>query len=191
MSTQPKSFLTPEKYLEMERRAEFKSEYFNGEIFAMSGGSRRHDWIAMQLTMLLQQHLRGGQCRGFTANMRVQTPAGLFTYPDLSVACGGAEFLDSSVDTLTNPTLLIEILSPSTEAYDRGRKAELYRAIPSLRELLLIAQDRYHVDLLRRQPDGSWAFLEADGPAGSIELSSISYTLRLSELYEMVADQIS
>jgi Uma2 family endonuclease len=187
MSTLPKSFLTPEQYLEIERKAEVKSEYFNGEMFAMSGGSRWHDRIASQLNMLTQQHLRGKRCEMFTANMRVLTPAGLYTYPDLSVACEEPLFADSEVDTLTNPTLLVEILSPSTEAYDHGRKAELYRAIPSLRELLFIAQDRYHVELQRREPNAPWLLLEAAGLGGSIELASIDYTLKLAELYEIVA----
>jgi Uma2 family endonuclease len=183
----PKSFVTPEQYLELERKAEFKSEYYEGEMFAMSGGSRWHDRIAAQLNMLTQQHLRGKRCEMFTANMRVRTPGGLYSYPDLAVACDEPQFLDWEVDTLTNPTLLVEILSPSTEGYDLGKKAEMYRAIPSLRELLFIAQDRYHVQLQRRKQDGSWSLLEADGLQQSIELESIGYTLKLAELYETVA----
>jgi Uma2 family endonuclease len=116
--------------------------------------------------------------------MRVLTPGGLHTYPDLSVACGGAQFQDEESDTLLNPTLLVEILSPSTEAYDRGRKAELYRAIPSLRELVIIAQDRLHVELFRRVEGGPWLLSEANGLEGSVELTSIGYVLRLAELYE-------
>jgi Uma2 family endonuclease len=190
MSTLPKPFITPEQYLELERKAEFKSEYFNGEVFAMSGGSRWHDWISIQLTMLIQQHLRGKSCRGFTANMRVMTPAGLYTYPDLAVACDEPSFVDAAVDTLTNPTLLVEILSPSTEGYDLGRKAEMYRQMPSLRELLFIAQDRFHVELQRRQNTG-WSLLESNGLEGCIELASIGYTLRLAELYEAVSEHLT
>ena len=122
--------LSPEEYLEIERKAEDKSEYYNGEMFAMSGVSRRHDRIAVQLTFLFAQHLRGKRCEAFTANMRVlAVPTGLYTYPDLSAACEEPQFADPHVDTLTNPTLLVEILSPSTEDYDRGKKAKLYRAI--------------------------------------------------------------
>jgi Uma2 family endonuclease len=190
MSTLPKSFLTPEQYLEIERKAEFRSEYYNGEILAMSGGSRWHDRIAAQLTMLVQLHLRSKRCEVFTSNMRVLTPTGLYTYPDLSVASGEPDFMDPHVDTLMNPTLLVEILSPSTEGYDRGRKAEMYRAIPSLRDLLLIAQDRYHAEVFRRENGGPWSFLEVNGPEASIELASIEYTLRLAELYETVADHL-
>jgi Uma2 family endonuclease len=179
--------LTPEQYLEIERKAEFKSEYYNGEIFAMLGGSRWHDWIAFDLTLLLGSHLKGRSCQGFTADMRIMTPTGLYTYPDLAVTCEEPQFLESDVDTLTNPMLLVEILSQSTEGYDLGRKAEMYRTIPSLRELVLIAQDRYHVALQRRQPDGGWKLFEADGLDSCIEMASISYTLRLGELYETVA----
>ena len=144
MSTLAKPFLSPEEYLEIERQAEGKNEYYNGEIFAMSGVSRRHDRINFQLTFLIAQHLRGKRCDGFTAGMRVLAiPSGLYTYPDLSVGCDEPQFADPHVDTLTNPTLLVEILSPSTENYDRGKKAKLYRAIPSLQELLLISQDSY------------------------------------------------
>jgi hypothetical protein len=126
-------FLSPEEYLEIERKAGDKSEYYNGEMFAMSGVSRRHDRIATRLTFLFVQHLRGKRCEAFTANMRVlATASGLYTYPDLSVACEEPQFADAHVDTLTNPALLVEILSPSTEDYDHGKKAKLYRAIPSL-----------------------------------------------------------
>jgi Uma2 family endonuclease len=184
MSTLPTPRLSPEEYLKLERKAEFKSEYYNGEMFAMSGGSRHHERISMQLTGLVWRHLRTSRCEAYTANMRVRTPGGLYTYPDLSITCGEAQFHDKEVDTLVNPTLLVEILSPSTEAYDRGRKAELYRAIPSLRELLIVAQDRLHVELFRRVEGGPWLLSEADGLAGSVELTSIGLVLRLSELYE-------
>lgn len=185
MSTLPKSHITPGQYLEIERKSDSRNEYYNGEIFAMAGASRTHERIAIQLAMLVQQHLRGKRCEAFAANMRIlATPANLYTYADLSAACDPPRFLDAEVDTLTNPSLLVEILSPSTEAYDRGKKAALYRRIPSLHELLLVTQDRLHVELQRRQPDGTWILLEADGLDGSIELASIGYTLRLNDLYE-------
>ncbi|MCX6633353.1 MAG: Uma2 family endonuclease, partial [Candidatus Solibacter sp.] len=137
MSTLSNRLLSPAEYLEIERKADHKSEYHNGEMFAMSGCSRRHDRIVVPLTVLIGQHLRGKRCETFSANMRVlATPSGLYTYPDLSVACEEPQFTDAQVDTLTNPTLLVEVLSPSTEDYDRGKKAKLYRAIPSLQELL-------------------------------------------------------
>lgn len=187
MSTLAKTFITPEEYLERERQAQHKSEYYNGEIFAMSGVSRKHDGIAWKLYMLIGQQLQGKSCRAFTSDMRVLAlPSGLYTYPDLSVVCGKPQYADSQVDTLTNPTLLVEILSPSTEAYDRGQKAKLYRSIPSLQELLLIEQETYEVELYRRQPDGTWSIIPALGLDSSIELTSIGYTLQLRELYEIV-----
>ena len=187
MSTLANRSLSPEEYLEIERKAEYKSEYYNGEMFAMSGVSRRHDRIVVPLTILIGQHLKGKRCETFSANMRVlATPSGLYTYPDLSVACDEPQFADAQVDTLTNPTLLVEVLSPSTENYDRGKKAKLYRAIPSLQELLFIAQDSYEVELYRRQPDGTWSLIEARGLESAIALTSIGYTLSLRELYERV-----
>lgn len=190
MSTLPETFVTPEEYLELERKAEYKSEYYRGKIFAMSGCTRRHDWVATQLTLLIGQHLRGKNCRRYSSDMRVLVQAnGLYTYPDLSVVCGEAQFADPHVDTLLNPILLVEILSPSTEDYDRGRKAAMYRQIPSLQELLLIAQESYAVELYRRHPDGTWLLIEVSGLDAAVELTSIGYTLRLSELYERVIEE--
>ena len=186
MSTVPKNFVTVEEYLERERKAEHKNEYYNGEVFPMPGATRTHDRINSQLALLIGQHLSGTKYEAFTANMRVfAAPSGLYTYPDLSVALE-PQFGDPFGETLINPILLVEILSPGTEAYDRGQKARLYRAIPSLQELLLIAQDSYEVELYRRQPDGAWKLFEAGGLDGSIELASIGYTLPLRELYKKV-----
>lgn len=185
MSTQPQTFFTPEEYLELERKAEYKSEYCNGEIFAMSGASRRHNAIALTLYAMFVQRNRGRKCQGFTSDMRVLVdPPGLYTYPDLSATCGEPQFADASEDTLINPALVVEIVSPSTEAYDRGKKARMYRGMSSLQELLLIAQDRYDVELRRRQADGTWLLLDAVGLDASIELTSVSCTLPLGELYE-------
>ncbi|MDR3703253.1 MAG: Uma2 family endonuclease [Candidatus Sulfopaludibacter sp.] len=186
MSTQPKHFVTPEEYLELERKAEYKSEYYKGEIFAMSGASLKHNSIAAQLYFLIARHLQGKKCRWYPSDMRLLVPNGLYTYPDLSATCEDPQLADAHVDTLTNPTLVAEILSPSTENYDRGNKAKFYREIPSLRELLLISQDRCDVDLYRRQEDGTWNLLNAAGLDASMELASIGCTLQLRELYEKV-----
>jgi Uma2 family endonuclease len=186
MPTLP-NFVTPEEYLERDRKAEYKSEYYNGEVFAMSGVSRTHDRINTQLAFLIEQHLRGKKCEAFSSNMRVlAVSSGLYTYPDLAVASEEPQFTDPHIDTLTNPTLLAEILSPTTEAYDRGQKAKLYRAMPSLRELLLISQERYDVELHRRQADGGWVLIDAGGLDASIALESIGYNLSLRDLYEKV-----
>jgi Uma2 family endonuclease len=187
MATLPKTSISPGEYLERERKAEYKSEYCNGEVFAMAGAIQKHDGIAMQLYMMTMQHLRGKTCRPYSGDMRVLVnPSGLFTYPDLTVVCGKPLYADSEIDTLTNPTLLVEILSPSTELYDRGQKAKLYRAMPSVQELLLVSQDSYEVELYRRQTDGTWSIISATGLDASIELTSIAFTLPLRDLYEMV-----
>ena len=190
MSTLPKTFVTPEEYLDLERKAEFKSEYHDGKIFAMAGGSSRHDDIVAQSSLLIGQHLRGKKCKWYTANMKVLVDvSGLYTYPDLSVVCGEPRFADSHQDTLTNPTLLVEVFSPSTEDYDRGRKAAMYRKMPSLQELLFIAQDSYGVELSQRGPEENWSVVQAVGLEASIHLASIGYTLRLSELYKRVREE--
>ena len=187
MASQPNTFYPAEEYLELERKAEYKSEYYNGEIYAMSGASRNHNAIAFSLTGMVRQHLRGKACRGFTSDMRVLVrPSGLYTYPDLSATCEPPQYLDGQLDTLLNPSLIVEILSPSTLRYDRGEKANLYRDLPSLHELLLITQDQYEVELYRRESDSEWKLIHVTSPDAIVELRSIGYTLSLRELYENV-----
>jgi len=183
----PKGPLTAEEYLEIERKAQFKSEFYRGEMFAMSGGSRKHSRIPFRLTILMGEHIERRGCEGYTADMRVLVEdSGLYTYPDLSVVCGQPKFADTHLDTLVNPTLLVDVLSPSTEEYDRGTKLKLYRAIPSLRECLLISQDAPEVELYRREMDDVWKIIVAKGRNALIELKSIDYTLRLWDLYRGV-----
>lgn len=187
MSTLSKTFLTPEEYLELERKAEYKSEFYNGEIFAMSGAGLKHNTIAARLYGLIDQHLRGKKCRWYPSDMRVLVaPSGLYTYPDLTVVCGPRQLADAHGDILLNPTLVAEILSPSTENYDRGNKAKFYRELSSLREVLLISQDRFDVDLYQRQDDSTWNLVNAVGLEASVNLASIDCTLQLRELYENV-----
>jgi len=187
VSTQPKSWLTPEQYLELERKAEFKSEYLQGEMFAMAGASEPHNLVVANLIRDLGQQLRRRPCRIYPSDMRVRVSAtGLYTYPDVTVVCEPPQFADQQTDTLLNPTLIAEVLSPSTEGYDRGRKFEHYRAIESLAEYLLVAQDRVHVDLYTRQPDGSWVLSEASRLEDTLELRSVGCQLVLGDLYEKV-----
>src|SRR5215471_8343647 len=184
VSTQPKTFLTPEQYLEIERKAEYKSEYYNGEMFATSGASLAHAFLVDNLTWELRRQLQGGPCRTASNDLRVFIPAnGLFTYPDVVILCGEPRVRDSYLDTLLNPTVLVEVLSPSTEAYDRGRKFEHYQSIDTLREYLLVASDRVHVDLYTRQPDSRWLLTSASQEEESISLSTIGCVLTLNELY--------
>jgi Uma2 family endonuclease len=187
VSTQPKTFLTPEQYLEIERQAERKSEYYNGEMFAMAGAKEAHSLLVTSLVARLHEQLRWRPCRVYPSDMRVRVkPNGLYTYPDVIAVRGEPRFLDAQRDTLLNPALLVEVLSPSTEAYDCGRKFEQYRAIESLRDYLLVASDRLHVDLYTRQADGRWLVTSADSMEDSLTLESVGAQLTLADLYEKV-----
>lgn len=187
MSTQPKTFLTPEQYLEIERRAEYKSEYYNGEMFAMAGAKQAHNLLVGNLVAGLHSQLRSRPCQVYPSDMRVRVkPTGLYTYPDVIAVCVEPRFLDDQKDTLLNPGLLVEVLSPSTEAYDRGRKFEQYKSIESLREYLLVASDRVHADLYTRQADGRWLLTSADNMEDSLTLESVGVRLTLADLYEKV-----
>lgn len=183
MSTQPNTFLTPEEYLTIEREAERKSEYYQGEMFAMAGATWTHNRIVANLIMRVGAQLRS--CQICPSDMRVRvSETGLFTYPDVLVVCGQPKFLDERQDTLLNPTLIIEVLSPSTEAYDRGRKFEHYRTIESLSEYLLVSSDRVHADLYSRQPGGLWLLTAAGKLEDALELKSAGCTLALGDIYE-------
>ena len=187
VSTQPKTFLTPEQYLEIERRAETKSEYWQGEMFAMSGASYEHNVLAANLLAGLHQQLRGKSCGVFGSDMRVHIPAtGLYTYPDVVGVCGEPRLADEHFDILLNPVFLAEILSPSTEAYDRGRKFEHYRTVESLQEYLLVTQDRMQADLYTRQADGSWLLRGASRQEDRLELRSLGCHVSMGDLYEKV-----
>jgi len=187
MSTQSKTYLTPEQYLEIERKAEFKSEYYRGEMFAMSGARELHVLIRGNAFGELRHQLRGGSCKTYQSDMRVcVTAEGLYTYPDVTVVCGKAEFLDETCDALLNPTLVIEVLSKSTEACDRGQKFKLYRSLKSLAQYLLISSREISADLYTRQPDGQWLLTSKDKLEDSIELQSIGCRLSLADLYEQV-----
>lgn len=187
MSLQPKPFLTPEEYLVIERKAECKSEYCNGEMFAMSGASEQHASIVANVMYLLVGQLRGRPCKAYSNDLRVRvSPTGLYTYPDIVVVCGQRQFADDQKDTLLNPTLIVEVLSDSTKDYDRGGKFEQYRSLSSFREYVLIAQDRCHVERFVRQPDSRWLLSETNNIGDIIDLSSIDCKLALTEVYDKV-----
>ena len=182
MSSQPKSYISPEQYLEIERKAESRSEYFQGEMFALSGAQEPHVLAVANLVAALVPALRG-KCKVFPVDMRVLVNrTGLCTYPDISVVCGKPEFADAEVDTLKNPTLLIEVLAPSTESYDRGKKFDHYRTIESLRQYVLVSTDRPHLDAFTRA-DSGWSFSAADGLDAELRLDSVGATLRLADVY--------
>ena len=188
MSRQAKTYVTPAEYLAYERSAEYKNEYFDGEVFAMNGASRRHNLISINVGAELRAQLRGGDCETYVSDMRVRIPtANTYTYPDVAVACGEPRFEDAEVDTLLNPVLLVEVLSKSTASYDRRVKFDHYRTLESLAEYLLISQDEYHVTQHVKQADGRWLLTDIRGREGRVELASVACTLALSEVYERVS----
>jgi len=187
MSTQPKNYLTPEQYLEIERKAEYKSEYYRGEMFAADGASLAHSRLVIAVTVELGRQLRRGPCEVLGSDMRVAVNAtGLYCYPDATVCCGAPQLLDGHKDTLLNPTVVIEVLSPSTEAYDRGAKFKHYRSIETLQEYLILASESVNADLYTRQADGRWILTSSDRLEDSIDLQSIGCRLALADLYEKV-----
>jgi Uma2 family endonuclease len=188
MSTLSKPYLTPEQYLEIERKAEFKSEYYQGEMFAMSGARRAHNLIATNTVRELSQQLLERPCEVYSSDMRVKVSStGLYTYPDVVVVCGEPRFLDDEFDTLLNPTVILEVLSESTEAYDRGRKFELYRSLESLGEYVMISSLRVRAERYTRQADGSWNYISKTSLEDAIDLKSVDCHLRLADVYERVA----
>jgi Uma2 family endonuclease len=187
MPSQAEARLTPQEYLALDRAALSKSEYFNGEMFAMSGASRRHNLISLNIGAELRAQLRHRPCEVYTSDMRVKIRAtGLYTYPDVVVVCAEPAFEDTAGDTLLNPTVLVEVLSKSTADYDRGGKFEHYRTLPSLQEYLLVAQEQPHVVQYVRQSDTTWLLSEVRGLEAHLHLPSITCDLALSEVYAKV-----
>lgn len=187
MSTQQQPFLTPSEYLAFERSAKQRHEYCQGEIFAMDGASSRHNQIVANTLISLGTQLKKRACRVWTNDMRVKVDAsGLYAYPDLLAFCGEAKFDDEHSDTLLNPQVIVEVLSKSTEAYDRGDKFAHYRQIESLQEYILISQDKPRLERYTRQADDKWLLEEIADPASAIHLQAIDCELRLAEVYDNV-----
>ena len=187
MSSEKKTRLSPEEYLALERKAEVRSEYIDGDMVAMSGGSREHNLIVTNFISELRPLLKGQPCEVYPSNMRVKVSGtGLYTYPDVVVVCGEPEFEDANVDTLMNPILVVEVLSDSTEAYDRGPKFGHYRKVESLTEYLLVSQDKYRIEQFIRQPQGPWLRSEIQGLKSKIELASLQCSISFAEIYDRV-----
>lgn len=186
MSSVAEKWLSPAEYLALERLAEYKSEYCNGQVFAMSGASRAHNLITGNLAGTVGNHLKGRPCEMYIADMRVKVAAsGLYTYPDVAVACPPIQLEDEHSDTLLNPSVIIEVLSPSTEKYDRGEKFAHYRRLASLQEYVLVAQDRMRVEHYLR--DGEhWILTELNQPETVLELPSIECQVPLRDIYDKV-----
>ncbi|HLG17817.1 MAG TPA: Uma2 family endonuclease [Blastocatellia bacterium] len=184
MVSKPNDLLSREEYLALERNSEFKSEYFAGQVFAMAGGNRRHNLVAGNLNRILGNQLLERPCSVYNGDMRVKIASiGKYTYPDVSVACAEEQFEDAEEDTLLNPVVIIEVLSKSTEVYDRGKKWEHYQRIESLREYLLVSQAPYRIEQYVRQSDGSWSYRQYDGESQVVTLESVACSLPLAEVY--------
>jgi Uma2 family endonuclease len=185
-SAAAQTHLTPEEYLAFERKATTKHEYLNGQIVAMSGASFAHNFLTMNTANQLYNQLIGGECQVATSDMRVKvTQIDSYFYPDVVVVCGEPRAEDDTFDTLLNPTVVVEVLSPSTEVYDKGEKFEHYQQIASLKEYVLISQDKIRVEHYRRQ-ETEWLQTEFQGLEDVLYLLSIGCELRLQDIYRRV-----
>jgi len=187
MSAVAKRKLTPAEYLAIERAAPFKSEFFNGEMFAMAGATPAHNTVKENLIGEIYGRLKGGPCRTYSSDQRVKVePTGLYTYPDIVIVCGKPEFDPLDSDTLINPQVIIEVLSPSTERYDRGAKFRHYQQCPSIQEVVLVAQDRIQVDRFVRQADGNWLLTVFADRAAQFSLSTAPVSFPVADIYARV-----
>ncbi len=179
-----KDYFTVEDYLAAEEKADYKSEYYGSEIIAMSGGSRNHSVICVNMNWRLGESLADKECVVFDSNMKLRIDAvDSFVYPDVAVVCGDIQFYEERRDIITNPVLIIEVLSPSTRSFDRGEKFEYYRTLPSLKEYVLISQDKPIVESYYKQDEKKWLYSVANGPEESIYLQSIDCNLALKDIY--------
>ena len=179
------NYVSPEQYLEMERASEEKHEYYNGEVFLMSGASPAHNDICYNINRLIASPLHGKGCKLYGSDFRIHIPENsLFTYPDFSIVCGKTKTSEVYTDNLTNPAVIIEILSKSTRNYDRGMKFAFYRSIKPLQEYILIDSTSVAVEIYIRQTDNSWLLKEYKQLSDSFFISTISLTLFLKDIYD-------
>ena len=187
MSAVEKTYITPEEYLALERKSEYKSEYYRGEMFAMTGGSMRRAIIASNIGAELHNRLRGKSCYVMQSDMRVKISAsGMYVYPDVVALCGEPQLEDEVKDTLLNPQVVFEVLSDSTEKYDRGTKFEHYRRIPTLAQYVLVSQKQVLVESFTRQEDGSWKLQEVNNLQSVLEIPSLGCQVEVQEIYYQV-----
>lgn len=187
MSTVEKRLLSPQEYLAQERLADFRSEFYNGEVFAIAGASWEHTLIKDNLAREAGNQLKDGPCRVLTSDLRVKVSAtGLYTYPDIVIVCDTPQLEDDEFDTLLNPRVIVEVLSDSTEQYDRGRKFAQYRQLPSFQEYVLVAQDCPLVERFVRQPDDTWVLTAFSDSGQTFAFSTIPVTISLAEIYRGV-----
>jgi Uma2 family endonuclease len=187
MSALPQHRYSLAEYLKREEAADYKSQFYQGEIFAMTGGTPNHNRITVNSLVSISIQLDGSGCRPFNSDQRIRIPANnLLTYPDISVVCGELELDDQDPNAINNPLVIVEVLSKSTESYDRGKKFDLYRELPSLREYLLISQETVHVERFVRQDDGTWNLAVFKGIDAEVELQSVNVKLKLTTVYNDV-----
>lgn len=185
MLPQPVPYLSEEEYLEFERNSEIKHEYFDGEIFAMSGASRRHNLIVANVVGELRSQLKKKHCWLYPSDMRLKIESTkLYTYPDVMIVCGKEIFEDDKEDMLLNPDVIIEVLSDSTESYDRGRKFSHYRQIASLKEYVLISQNTRKMEKFLKTQTRQWIWDDTDDEHPEIILESVGCSLHLDEVYD-------
>lgn len=179
------NFISPDEYLAMERATEERNEYYDGLVLAMSGGSMEHNLIDRNLIGILYGFLKGKECQVLPSHMRVSSPGREnYMYPDASIVCGKPELEDDKFDTLTNPSVIFEILSPSTKGMDKQRKFFFYMQIPSLKEYIMIDSERRYIIIARKQADSSWKFEELNDKNETLFIQTVGFSLPLSELYE-------
>jgi Uma2 family endonuclease len=178
-------YCTEKEYLVFERNALDSHEYYKGEMFAMSGASFKHNLIESNLRSSLHNFLKDKNCNEFGSNLRIHIPSNtLYTYPDIIVICDKPEFTDEEFDTITNPAIIVEILSPSTANYDRGAKFDLYREISTLKEYVLVDSNTFHIVVYTRNDDGTWTLSETKNLSDSINLHSINFTISVADVYD-------
>lgn len=187
MQTKEKLYYSPEEYLELETAAKSKSEYRNGQIIPMSGGTPNHNQIVVNLTTAINFALKGQPYRVFTSDLRLWIPqVRLYTYPDLMVVSGQLQFAEGRRDTITNPLIIVEVLSESTANYDRGEKFRLYRTVPTLEEYILISQAEMHIEQFAKTADNKWILSEYDGQDTILTLNHIQFQVTLKDIYDKV-----
>jgi Uma2 family endonuclease len=187
MTLLTKKFYTPAEYFKFEEQSETKHEYRDGRIVPMAGASSNHILVASNVLSALDQRLQHTPCLIYTNDMRVLVkPQNIYTYPDVTVVCDKPEFVKGRNDTISNPTVIVEVLSPSTRAYDRGRKSDLYRALKSLQAYILIEPDYAHIDYYWRQADGSWELTEHNQLNQTLTIQALRVTIPLTKIYNKV-----
>jgi Uma2 family endonuclease len=188
MLRRAKTIFTPAEYLAMEEVAEYKSEYHNGEIFAMSGGTTDHSLVAVNTVASLSRQLEPRPCRVFNSDMRLHIErSGLYTYPDGMVICGKIELVERRKDTVTNPVLIVEVLSESTRVYDRGAKFNFYKQLPTLQEYVVVDSERPHVECYRRTEGDNWLVEMHDDLDAMVRLESVACEIPLRQMYNKVS----